>query len=54
LLGGQVFPLDGLPESEGKINQFEAYRSYAGIAESTFFSDVKAAVGRPSPSGDGQ
>ncbi|MGI9105773.1 MAG: hypothetical protein ACR2G4_05950 [Pyrinomonadaceae bacterium] len=46
LRGGRVFPLDGIPESEGKITQFEAYRNYKGTAESVFLNNIKTEVAR--------
>lgn len=41
---GRVFPLDGLPESEGSLRPFNAYASYKGKSEALLLSDVKTAL----------
>lgn len=44
LRSGQVFPLDGSPEGDGKSNQFTEYEKYAGMDETRFISDVRSAI----------
>jgi hypothetical protein len=44
LRSGQVFPLDGSPEGNGKSRQFAEYEKHAGKDETTFINDVRAAI----------
>jgi hypothetical protein len=44
LRSGRVFPLDGSPEGDGKSRQFTEYEKYAGIDETIFINDVRAAI----------
>jgi hypothetical protein len=44
LRSGQVFPLDGSPEGDGKSRLFTEYEKYAGKDEMAFLNDVREAI----------